>query len=153
MDTQSTATAQVASVLPEAYLIQLGFGPLVAQALYVTARLGVADLLVEKPLGISDLAATTNTNERALYRVMRSLASVGVFNETDSKVFALNENAQPLRSDVPNSMRSGIIFFGEEWHWRVWGNMLYSVETGKPAWEKVHGAEVFDYLRSQPKQS
>jgi hypothetical protein len=42
---------------------------------------------------------------------------------------------------------------GEEWHWRVWGNMLYSVQTGKPAWGHVHGAEVFDYFGANPEQA
>jgi hypothetical protein len=50
-------------------------------------------------------------------------------------------------------MRNGAIFMGEEWHWRVWGDMLYSVETGKPAWGHVHGAEVFDYFAQNPRQA
>jgi len=50
-------------------------------------------------------------------------------------------------------LRNGAIFMGEEWHWRVWGDMLYSVETGKPAWGHVHGAEVFDYFAKNPRQA
>jgi hypothetical protein len=81
------------------------------------------------------------------------LASVGVFKETDPQVFALTPRAEPLRSDAPNSVRRGVVFMGEEWHWRVWGDMLYSVETGKPAWGHVHGAEVFDYFAANPEPS
>jgi O-methyltransferase domain/Dimerisation domain len=152
MTTENT-TASAQPLPPDAYLLQLAFGPMVAQALYVAAKLGVADHLAEKPLPISELAARTQTHERALYRILRSLASAGVFAETDPEVFALTPCAELLRADVPNSMRNGVLFMGEEWHWRVWNDMLYSVQTGKPAWGHVHGAEVFDYFAVNEEQS
>jgi ubiquinone/menaquinone biosynthesis C-methylase UbiE len=145
----ATATTEQAPA-PQAFLTQIAFSHVVTQALYVAAKLGIADLIAAGPRPVSELAAETNTNERALYRVLRSLASVGVFKETDSKVFALTPYAEALRSDVPGSMRNNVIFMGEEWHWRVFGNMLYSVQTGKPAWSQTHGAEVFDYFEANP---
>ncbi|HWS98655.1 MAG TPA: methyltransferase [Pyrinomonadaceae bacterium] len=138
---------------PEMLLTQMAFGPLMAQALYVAAKLGVADLLAEKPRTVAELAAATETNRHALYRVLRSLAAAGIFEETDSKVFSLTPLAEPLLTDAPNSVRNGVIFMGEEWHWRVWGDMLYSVRTGKPAWGRVHGGEVFDYFAVNPAQA
>ena len=151
MSQPASAVAQP-STPPELFLIQLGFAPLITQALYVAAKLNIADLLNEKPRPISELAGATKQNERALYRVMRSLASVGVFKESEGKVFAQNQNSEPLRSDVRNSVRNGLIFMGEDWHWRVWGDLAYSVETGKPAWGRIHGAEVFDYFAGRPQQ-
>lgn len=145
---QAPASAQ--PLPPDAQLLQLAFGPMLAQALYVAAKLNVADLLAEKPLPINELAARTETHERSLYRILRSLTAVGVFAETEPKVFALNPAAELLRSDIPHSMRSGVLFMGAEWHWRVWNNMLYSAKTGKPAWGYVHGAEVFDYFAANP---
>jgi hypothetical protein len=154
----STAAAAITApttqpIQPEVFLTQLAFGALMSQALYAAAKIGVADLLAEKPQPVSALAAATEVNERALYRVLRSLASVGVFEETDPKVFALTPYAQLLRSDVPGSLRNGVIFAGEEWHWRVWGNLTYSLKTGQPAWSQVHGAEVFDYFGANPEQA
>jgi predicted transcriptional regulator len=154
----NTAAAQAISHMsqplpPEVFLTQMAFGALMSQALYVIAKVGVADLVANGPKSVSELAAATETNESALYRVLRSLASVGVFRETDPKMFALTPLAEPLRSDVPNSIRNGVIFMGEEWHWRVWGDMLYSVRTGKPAWGRIHGGEVFDYFAANPEQS
>ncbi|MEJ7616707.1 MAG: methyltransferase [Pyrinomonadaceae bacterium] len=135
---------------PEVFITQLAFGALMTQALYVAAKLGLADLLADKPRSTKELAAATNTDDRALYRVLRSLAGVGIFRETEPKVFALTPYAEPLRSAAPNSMRNGVIFMGEEWHWRVWGDMLHSVQTGQPAWGHTHGAEVFDYFTAHP---
>lgn len=142
-----------ASMPPEAFITQLAFGALMTQALYIAAKLGIADLLAASPQTVGQLAAATGSHERSLYRVLRSLASVGVFEEVNPQVFALTPRAEPLRSDAPNSMRNGAIFMGEEWHWHVWGEMRYSVKTGQPAWGHVHGAEVFDYFATHPQQS
>ena len=138
---------------PEAFIIELAFGALMSQALHVAAKLGVADLLAAGPRPVSELAAAAGADERALYRVLRSLASVGVFRESDPRVFELTARADVLRADAPNSMRNGIIFMGEEWHWRVWGEMLHSARTGRPAWGHVHGAEVFDYFGANAEQA
>ncbi|HKP71404.1 MAG TPA: methyltransferase [Pyrinomonadaceae bacterium] len=156
MSTQNNSAAATTAQQPEppeAFIIQMSLGAMMSQALYVAAKLGIADLLADSPRTVAELAAATGTHERSLYRVLRSLSSVGVFQETDPKVFALTPRAEPLRTDAPGSMRSGVIFMGEEWHWRVWGDMLYSVQSGKPAWGHVHGAEAFDYLAVNPQQA
>lgn len=150
---EETVARQQQPMPPEAFLTQLAFGAMMTQALYVAAKLGVADLLAAGPRSVSELAAETGTHERSLYRVLRSLASVGVFAETGAKVFSNTAYSEPLRSGVQGSMRSGVIFMGEEWHWRVWGDMEYSVRTGKPAWGHTHGAEVFDYFAANPRQA
>ncbi len=153
MDTPSHATAPVQTPPPEAVLTQMAFGALMTQALYVAAKLGIADLLAAKPQSVSELAAATDTHERALYRVLRSLASAGVFQETEPQVFALTPLAEPLRADAPNSMRNGAIFMGADWHWHVWGDLLHSVRTGQTAWGHTHGAEVFDYFGTHTEEA
>ncbi|MFL6331793.1 MAG: methyltransferase [Pyrinomonadaceae bacterium] len=135
---------------PAAVLTQMAFGALLTQALYVAARLGIADLLAAGPRPVAELAAETETHERSLYRVLRSLAGAGVFAEVAPQTFGLTPLAEPLRADAPGSLRSGIIFMGEEWHFNVWANMLHSVRTGKPAWGQTHGAEVFEYFAAHP---
>ena len=135
---------------PVVFLTELAFGMKMTQALYVAAKLGIADLLSTGPRHVSRLAAATETSERSLYRVLRSLAAVGIFREIDPKVFELTPYAEALRSDVPDSFRNGAIFMGEEWLWNVMGQMLYSVKTGKSAWARVHGSDAFDYLAKHP---
>ena len=131
---------------PEAVLTQMLLGSLASQALYVAAKLGIADLLVDGPKPVNELATATETDAPSLYRVLRALASMGVFEEADNQVFALTPTAETLRSDVPNSLRDVTIFWGEDWHWEVWGKTLSSVKTGKSAWAQIHGEEVFDYF-------
>ena len=130
---------------PEAQLMQMAGGMFISQAIYVATKLGVPDLLAEEPKTVAELAAETNTHERSLYRLLRTLASVGVFTQTDRGVFANTPLSDPLRT-APNSLRDITIWMSEEPHWRVYGEMLYSVQTGKPAWAKVHGQDVFPYL-------
>jgi hypothetical protein len=125
-------------------------GSLAAQALYVPAKLGIADLLADGPKSVDELAAATNTHAPSLYRIMRAAASVGVFTEQDNRTFALNANAEPLRSNVPNSIRDLTIFMGEDWHWEVWGQTMFSVRTGKSVWAEKHGEDVFGYFKSNP---
>jgi hypothetical protein len=144
------AKAEAQAPPPEAVLTQMAFGALLTQALYVAARLGIADLLAAGPRPVAELAAETGTHERSLYRVLRSLAGAGVFKEVASKTFGLTPLAEPLRADAPGSMRNGLIFMGEEWHFNVWANMMHSVRTGQPAWSQTHGAEVFDYFAANP---
>lgn len=84
----STATAAAVAAAaqpppPEVFLTQIAFGALMTQSLYVVAKLGIADKLAAKPRTVAELAAETETHERALYRVLRSLSSIGVFAETD----------------------------------------------------------------------
>ena len=137
---------------PEAALTQMLFGAFVSQAVSVAAELGVADLLAAGPRAVDALAAATRTHERSLYRVLRTLASVGVFREAGERVFEMTPLAEPLRSDAPNTVRNGAIFMGAEWHWRVYGEMLHSVRTGESAWSRAHGADVFGYFAANPER-
>ncbi|MCM3902173.1 MAG: acetylserotonin O-methyltransferase [Pyrinomonadaceae bacterium] len=153
MTTQRNAAAEAAMpVPPEAQLMQIVGGCFQSQAVYVAAKLGIADLLKAQPLPVAELAQKTGTHERALYRLLRCLASLGVFRETGTRVFELTPTAELLASDHPGSMRDAAIFMGEPWHWSVYSDMLYSVTTGKVAWERVHGKEVFPYFQEHPEE-
>ena len=133
-------------------LVNMLAGPWISQALYVAATLGIADLLAEEAKTIDELARTTNTNPFNLYRVLRALASVGVFTEIEPRKFAITEIAEYLRKDSPNSLRSLVMMVADEWHWRSWGEVLHVVRTGQPAIEKIYCVDnTFKYLSQNPK--
>ena len=131
---------------PATGLSQLLRGSLVTQLIHVAATLGVADFLRDGPKSSDELAASLRVDPEALYRVLRALASLGIFAETDPHRFALTELAQPLRSDVPGSLRASAILYGERWWWQACGELLHSVRTGRPAFDHVHGEALFAYL-------
>jgi SAM-dependent methyltransferase len=145
---QSTVSTEATS--PSAFLTQIMLGSLATQAVYVAATLGIADLLVDGPKSVEELARARNAHAPSLYRILRALASLGIFAEQDHRVFALTPTAQPLRSDAPNSLRDAVMFWGSDWHWEVYGQTLYSVRTGKSAWSHVHGQDVFSYFENNP---
>ena len=89
---------------PPATLLQMMTGYWVSQAVYVAAKLGIADLLADGPVGCEDLAAATDTHARSLRRVLRALASVGVFTEASPGSFTLTPLAELLRTETPGSM-------------------------------------------------
>ena len=149
----NTAAEMQPTLPPEMVLTKIAFSALMTQALYVAAKLGIADLLAQNQKPVAELAAATCAHERSLYRVLRSLAAEGIFQEMSSKVFANTIISESLRTDAPSSMRNGVIFMGEAWHYNVWGNMMHSVQTGKSAWEKTHGEEVFDWFSRKTEEA
>jgi len=137
---------------PQTQLLNLLAGSWIAQGISVAATLGVADLVKDRPKTADVLARATGTHARSLYRLMRMLASVGVFVEDGEKRFGLTPLASCLLSDAPGSQRALAIMLGEE-HFRTWADLLYSIQTGKPAFDKVYGKPVFDYLASTPRSA
>ncbi len=134
---------------PAQALLQLTSGYWVSQAIYVVAKLSIADLLKDGPKSCEELASVTATHARSLYRVMRTLASVGVFTEIDGGRFGLTPLAAVLQTGVPDSMRALAIMLGEE-SYRAWGELLYSVKTGEPAFDHMYKMRRFEYLGQHP---
>lgn len=137
------------AVPPPVTLLQMMTGYWVSQALYVAAKMGVADLVAEGPRPVEELAAATQTDAPSLRRVLRALASVGVFTEACPGTFALTPLAALLRTGTPDSMRALAIMYAEE-QYRAWGDILHSVQTGKTAFEKQFGTSYFAYLAQHP---
>lgn len=119
------------------------------QTIYVAAKLGIADCLRQGPQTAAELARLTQTHPDALYRLLRALASLGLFAEDDRQRFSLTPLANCLRSDVPGSLQPLAIMRGE-WQYQAWGELLHSIQTGRPAFEKTHGMPLFDFLARHP---
>jgi hypothetical protein len=143
-------TPQDAAASAPVHLLRILDGLIIHQALCAAAKLGVADLLTGGPRSIAELADQLDVNESALHRILRALASQRVFEETNPGVFANTELSHFLETDVPGSIRSVLIFRGSEFFYAPFGEILYSVQTGKSARAKLHGMEGFEYLKEHP---
>jgi ubiquinone/menaquinone biosynthesis C-methylase UbiE len=130
---------------PQEQLFHLVSGYWHTQAIYVAAKLRIADHLSDGPRTIEELAEATGAHTRSLYRLLRALASIEIFAEDSDGRFSLTPLAEPLRSNVESSQRSMAIMRGE-WQYRAWGELLHSVQTGECAFEKAHGLPLFDFL-------
>ena len=130
-------------------LLELTIGGWFTQAIYVAAELGIADLLIQGPRTAEELAEEADAHSGALYRVLRALASVGIFSEDEDSRFSLTPIAENLRSNVPNSLRSFAIMTGAEFY-QSWGNLLYSAKTGKEGYDKTYGKPFFQHMTEHP---
>jgi hypothetical protein len=125
-------------------------GAWISQAIFVAAKLRIADLVQDEPRSAADLAEAANVHPRALYRVLRALASVDIFTEQDDGRFGLTPMAGFLRSEEPRSLRPFAIMMGSEWVWQSWGEIMHSVAGETPAFDKLYGAPLFDYWARHP---
>ena len=135
---------------PAVVLMQIASSAMFTQALGVAAELGIADHIAEGRKGADELAEATGAHARSLYRVLRALASIGIFTETSPKTFDNTPISELLRSGTPDSMRNTAIFMAAPWHYNVFSNMKHSVITGESAWEKTHGQACFDWFWTHP---
>ena len=135
----AAASATLASMLSQGQTVH---------ALIVTAQLGLADLLAEGPRHAEELAVATGTHPRALYRLMRALAGIGVLVEQDNDCFALTPLAEPLRTGVPGSLRARAQYLAVGM--QALNGLLYSVQTGESGWEQVFGVGHYEYFARHP---
>ena len=142
--------AETADETPRAVMQQMIYGFAFPPMLYVAAKLGIADLLADGPQPIDVLAAATGTQAASLYRVLRALASRGVFMQDERQRFALTPRAALLRTNVPGSLRSMAVYWGSPWLWNAWSHLLDGVHTGQIAFDLAHGMSFFAYLAQHP---
>src|SRR5690349_9676542 len=90
---------------PADEVLHLMRGFVVAKSLYTATRLGIPDQLRSGPLPADEVARRTNTNPDAIFRLLRALASIGVFAETAPHTFGLGRLGPALCTDTPSSVR------------------------------------------------
>jgi hypothetical protein len=151
---QSTVTSgpRVENEMPQATLWRMTSGCLLSQAIHVATKLGIPDLLKDGPKSSTELAQETNTHAPSLYRLLRALAGSGIFTEDDQDRFELTPLGALLRRDVPGSMAAAGLLFGSNLQWPALGELTYSVQTGKTAFDHHFGMTLWEYYMSQPEE-
>jgi hypothetical protein len=135
---------------PHAALVQMATAHWVSHIAYVAAKLNLADHLSTGPQTAEVLAAKTQTHAPSLYRLMRTLANLGILAEDSSHRFALTPVGEALKTGAPGNARATILTLANPSWVGGWGQLLYSVQTGKPAFEKSLGMNIFDYFAKHP---
>jgi O-methyltransferase/methyltransferase family protein len=146
------ATRRVEKPLP-ARMLDLVVGYWVSQLVFVAAKLAIADHLAGGAKTVRQLAKATQTEPHALHRMLRALASVGVFAERPGGRFALTPLASTLRSDRPDSLRDFVLMMVEGYNWKAWEHFHSAVATGEMVFPRVHGMKVFEYLAAHPEDA
>lgn len=138
---------------PQFAMLQLITGFWVSRAIYVAAKLGLADLVKDSPKTADELARLTGMHSPSLYRALRALASVGVFTDDGRGRFAQTPLSETLRSDTPGSLRAlAIVELGQE-HYPAWGNLMHSVKTGEIAFDNLFKQNAWEYYAQNPEDA
>lgn len=135
---------------PHVQLIQMAVAVWAARAVYAAAKLRLPDLLANGPRTAGDLAQATGVDSDALHRLMRALASRGVFTEVGPQCFALTALGTALKSGASGGARAAVLTLAGDWQWKAWDNFLFSLRTGQPALGATVGMPLFDYLAAHP---
>jgi len=128
----------------------MGFQP--AQVVAVVAELGIADLVAREPMTAEQLGAATHTDSRLLFRLLRYMASLGIFQADEKNRFSLTPKASLLRSDAEGSMRSMARIMGRLAPPTV-GRLLEGLRMGKCPLEVAFGKSAFEYLSERPEDA
>lgn len=136
---------------PGEQLLALASGAWVTQMIHVAAELGLADQLSGGERDVQDLAQTCGADADSLFRLLRGLASLGIFQETTPRRFALTPLAELLRDDHPQSLRQFARMLGEE-HYISWADLLRSVRSGENAFQHRYGCSVFAWYQQNPQR-
>jgi SAM-dependent methyltransferase len=135
---------------PRAQLLRLIHGYALSQAIYVAARLGIADLLSVGAQSSAELAATLQVAPQTLHRMLRGLVLAGVLSEEADGRFALTPVGEYLGSHTDGSLRGLAIIHGETFY-PAWGALLPSLHSGEIAFTRALGMDFFTYLMEHPR--
>lgn len=136
---------------PPFRLIQIGSAYWQSRALYVAAKLGLADALAGNQRSCKELAESLSLHEDNLYRLMRMLASFGIFSEQQHRIFSNSPLSEPLRSDHPQSVRAMILLHNSPEMMQAWDESLEdAIRSGEVPFVRSNGEELFDYMNSHP---
>ncbi len=125
----------------------------VSQALSVAADLGLSDELANGPRTVADLASAVSVDADTLRRLLRALATVGVYTEEPDDSYANTKLSDLLRDDVPGSVRPLARTLQDPALWAAWGHLEHSVRTGETAFVALHGMDVWSHRERQPEQN
>jgi precorrin-6B methylase 2/predicted transcriptional regulator len=127
-------------------LLEMMYGYIIPQAVYVAAKLGIADILSNGAKTTDEIAKAAEVNSQIIYHLMRMLVSVGVFSGEDNGKFCLNSLGKHLLTGTSDSLRSTVMAMGGLLY-PVWSNLLSTTKTGEPGFESIFKMSFYDYLK------
>jgi hypothetical protein len=145
--------AKAEAVPPHVQLVEMATASFITMIVHGAAKFAIADHLADGPKTTEALALATRTHAPSLYRLMRTLAALGILSEGPLHTFSLTLLGEALKKDAPGAARETILTFGGPHIWLGMSEFPYSVQTGKTGVEKVYGMSAFDWLAQHPEEA
>jgi hypothetical protein len=139
------------SLPPSVRLNEMIMAQVVSRLVHLAATLKLPDHVADGPRSAAELASVTATHPRSLHRVLRTLASLGLFTEDAEHRFGLTPLGAALKSGEPS--RATALILGGELLTRSFDELLYSVQTGQPGFDKAFAVPLFDWLANHPAEA
>jgi len=139
--------------LPSEQMVQMVGSYWLSQSLGAVARLGIPDRIAAQPRTSEEIAKAAGIDPDATRRVMRALASVGVFRQLEDSRFALTPLGETLRSNVPGSVRDFAVMLTDAPHWQSWGRFLETLKSGRSILKTVLGMELWEWYSHHPEDA
>jgi len=124
----------------------------IAKAIGVACELNLSEIIGSNKKTIEEIAKQSNTNSSALYRLMRALASEGVFKEVSPKVF-VNNNFSNALIEGPGNLKNMILHQTSKSNWELINELKYSVISNTNAAQKLFGSDIFTHLENTPEKN
>ena len=135
---------------PQAEIFHIIGGYWLSRAVYLAARLKLADAVGDRPTSLSAIARATGTRPENLRRLMRALAAHGFFQDEGNETFCQTPLSETLRSDRPGSMRAfAEAELGHD-HYDSWRNAESCLREGGTAFERLYGMPIWRYYAEHP---
>jgi hypothetical protein len=120
----------------------------------IVAEARIADLLLEGPRSVSALAAASGVDADALGRLLRLLASLGIFAENDDGEYINTRLSETLATSAPISMHDMAKLALTPGWIRALQALPAAVQApGATAWDLAHGMPIFEYLPAHPDEA
>jgi hypothetical protein len=139
-----------AAATPQSVVMNMVVGRWVAQMITAAAELGLADVVHDGPLTPAAIGSRIGAHGPSVRRLLRALASVGIFREDESGRFHQTPLSETLRSGVSGSLRGWARFVGANETVAAWADLATTIRTGEPAFARVFGKTYFEYLQTAP---
>jgi hypothetical protein len=122
----------------------------VADMIGLAAELELADFIGAGAKTAKEIAKAKGLHAHSLYRLLRGLASFGIFAEQEHGTFVQTPRSDALRKDVPRSAWGWAQLVTRPWAGRAWMELGHSIRTGAPAFEHINGMPLFEYFNEHP---
>ena len=138
------------TTIPQTAILRITGQLLSARCIAIVTELGLADALAEKPQKAEELAETCGVHAPSLFRMLRFLASIGIFHQDDTGAFRNTERSNVLRRDIEGSVFPLVRQGWQDVVWDTYRHLPDGLRTGEPAYTLAHGEAFFDHLAKNP---
>lgn len=133
--------------------ILVGGGMHAIRLMQLAVQFNIIEILETGDKNISELSRLSNTHEKTLQRVMRTLTYLGFFDQTETESYRLNQLSRLFLRNAEHSLYAESMLMGETWFWQAWAELSHSLQTGETAFNQAKGKGLFEYLNTHAKAS